>query len=101
MSTPLHKKRTGADKAPQANTCDDQKRQNLDERDHARAGVSELLQGFDLFVEPLGEIERLEVEGQKKASGFAHHGGLSRPVTKMAITLARLNFARQEAAAGQ
>ncbi|MFQ2180053.1 hypothetical protein ACK33W_01965 [Aeromonas veronii] len=84
MSTPLHKKRTGADKAPQANTCDDQKRQNLDERDNARAGVSELLQGFDLFVEPLGEIERLEVEGQEKASGFAHHDGLSRPVTKMA-----------------
>ncbi|MEH8172055.1 hypothetical protein [Aeromonas veronii] len=70
---------------------------NLDERDHARAGVSELLQRFDLFVEPLGEIERLKVEGQKKASGFAHHGGLSRPVTKMAITLARPKFARQEA----
>ncbi|MEH8149722.1 hypothetical protein [Aeromonas veronii] len=101
MSTPLHKKRTGADNAPQANAYDDQKRQNLDERDHAQAGVSELLQGFDLFVEPLGEIERLEVEGQKKASGFAHHGGLSHPVTKMAITLARPKFARQEAAAGQ
>ena len=54
-----------------------------------------------LFVEPLGEVERLEVEGQKKASGFAHHDGLSRPVTKMAITLARPKFARQEAAAGQ
>jgi len=83
------------------------KRQIADEQDYAArgiirlAGVNELLRGLDLFVEPLGEIERLEVEGQKKASGFAHHGNLSRPVTKMASTLPRPKFARQEAAAGQ
>ncbi|BBS17737.1 hypothetical protein ACK3ZI_04165 [Aeromonas caviae] len=71
------------------------KRQIADERDYAAMGVNELLRGLDLFVEPLGEIERLEVEGQKEASGFAHHGDLSRPVTKMASTLPRLKFARQ------
>ncbi|MDX7671035.1 hypothetical protein SJS50_05850, partial [Aeromonas caviae] len=68
------------------------KRQIADERDYAAMGVNELLRGLDLFVEPLGEIERLEIEGQKKASGFAHHGDLSRPVTKMASTLPRLKF---------
>ncbi|WP_461606557.1 hypothetical protein [Aeromonas rivipollensis] len=63
-------------------------------------GVNKLLRGLDLFVEPLGEVERLEVEGQKKASGFAHHDGLSRPVTKMKATLARPKFALQEGLAG-
>ena len=58
------------------------KRQIADERDYAAMGVNELLRGLDLFVEPLGEIERLEVEGQKETSGFAHHDGLSRPVTR-------------------
>ncbi len=58
-------------------------------------GVNELLRGLDLFVEPLGEIERLEVEGQKKASGFAHHGDLSRPVTKMTCTITRPKFSPQ------
>lgn len=42
------------------------KRQIADERDYAAMGVNELLRGLDLFVEPLGEIERLEIEGQKK-----------------------------------
>ncbi|MFM5242231.1 hypothetical protein ACLH0O_10950 [Aeromonas media] len=64
------------------------------------AGVNELLRGLDLFVEPLGEVERLEVEGQKETSGFAHHDGLSRPVTKMKATLARPKFALQEGLAG-